>query len=321
MKTTKQQTISRKGLIAAAASLAAAVGVLPSSAMAQSNVTVFGQMSLSLTKASGSTTQLGTTGFGSGIGFRGTEDLGGGLSAFFHLENRFDADTGAAANPFWAEKAAVGLAGGFGRVEFGRFGNAFDAILGLADPFGETVANMPHENALGDTKWANSIGYYTPAFGPFSAALTVSTKEAPNTHPGYAFNVRYAEGPVAVGLGFVRNGANDAQSVSLAGNYDVGFAKLYAGYTDSSKAGDGRNYQLGVGIPVSAVGTVKAAYSDYKETTAANPDLRDKKAGVGYWHTMSKRTLLFADVSRLNRKAGGVERDTNAFDIGIFHKF
>lgn len=319
MKTTKQQSMSGKGLLAAAA--LAAAGIAPSSAMAQTNVTVFGQMSLSLTKATGGTTQLGTTGFGSGIGFRGTEDLGSGLSAFFHIENRFDADTGAAANPFWAEKVAVGMAGGFGKVEFGRFGNAFDAILGLADPFGETVANMPHENALGDTKWANSIGYYTPAFGPVSAALTVSTKEAPNTQPGYAFNVRYADGPLAVGLGFVRNGANDAQSVSLAGNYDFGVAKLYAGYTDSSKAGDARNYQFGIGIPVSAVGTVKAAFSNYKEKTAANPDLTDKKVGLGYWHTMSKRTLLFADVSRLNRKAGGVDRDTNAFDIGIFHKF
>jgi predicted porin len=307
--------------ISTAAVLGATLGMASTAALAQTNVTVFGQIALGMTKASGGALSLQTTGWGNGIGFKGSEDLGGGLSAIFHIENRFDADTGAAATPFWAEKTAVGLAGGFGKVELGRFGNAFDAILGIADVFGETVANMPHENALGETKWANSIGYATPMFGPVSAAFTVSTKEAPNVHAAYSFNLKYADGPATVGLGYVRNGANDIKSVSLAGNYDFGAAKLYGGYTNSSDTGtgDARNYQVGIGIPVSAVGTVKAAFSNYKPDT--NLDSRENKIGLGYWHNLSKRTMLYADAARTNLRVVGVERDVNAVDVGIFHRF
>ncbi len=313
-------------VISATAVLGAALG-MATSASAQTNVTVFGQVSLSLTKASGSSTALNTTGFGSGIGFKGSEDLGGGLSAFFHLENRFDADTGAVGSSFWAEKSVVGLSGNFGLVQFGRFANAYDAVNGIGDPFGETVANMAHENALGETKWNNAVGYYSPDFGGFSFAVNAATNEssttdaAPATHSPFAFNLKYANGPATVGLGYVKNAANDVKSTSLSGNYDFGPAKLFAGYTRSTNtgAGNARNMQIGVAVPVSAVGVVKAAYGNYK----ANTDLSDRenKVGLGYWHTMSKRTLLFADVARTSARVAGATNDTNAFDVGIFHKF
>lgn len=320
MSINKNHPASGMKYLPAATALALALG-FASTAAAQSNVEVFGQMSLSLTKAGGASTQMATTGFGSGIGFRGREDLGGGLAAFFHMESRFDADTGTSATPFWAEKSVVGFDGSFGTVQFGRFGNAFDGILGIADPFGETVANMGHENALGETKWDNSIGYYTPTMGGLSAAVTVSTKEGTNVRAPYAFNVKYASGPATVGLGFARNGANAVSSTSLAGNYDFGVAKLHGGYTHSSNSGAGnaRNMQLGVSVPVSAAGVVKAAYGTYKANT--NLSDRENKFGLGYWHTLSKRTLVFTDVARTSLRVGGVTANTNAFDVGIFHKF
>jgi len=328
VKPTQNQTSSKKTLLAAAVIAACSFAV---SAHAQSNVTVFGQISLSLTKSSGTATRLQTTGFGSGIGFRGTEDLGGGLSAFYHIENRFDADTGAAGNPFWAEKTLVGLGGSFGRIQFGRFANAFDDIIGMADAFGESVAQPTTERGLGETKWANSIGYYTPAFGGFSAALTTATKETVAAGTGsplvtknpYAFNVKYAQGPLAVALGYVKNGENDIKTVSLAGNYDFGAAKVFAGYTNSSDLGagmgDARNAQAGFIVPVSAAGSVRAMFANFKPNT--NVGDRDNKFGLGYWHNVSKRTLIFTDVARTNSRVAGVSNNTNAFDIGIFHRF
>ena len=328
MKKIQNQTLLAKNLLAAA--VIAACG-MTSTAFAQTSVNVFGQISLSMTKASGSATRLQTTGFGSGIGFRGSEDLGGGYSAFFHIENRFDADTGAAGNPFWAEKTLVGLGGGFGRVQFGRFANAFDDIIGMADALGESVAQPTTERALGETKWANSIGYYTPVFGGFSAALTTATKEAGTpgtgsplvTHNPYAFNLKYANGPLAVALGYVKNGADDVKTVSLAGNYDFGAAKMFAGYTNSSDVGpglgDARNLQAGVLVPVSAAGSVRAMFANFKPNTDIGD--RDNKIGLGYWHNLSKRTLIFTDVARTNSRVAGASTNTNAFDIGIFHKF
>jgi predicted porin len=294
----------------------------PAAAFAQSNVTAFGQVSISLAKLSGSSAQISTTGFGSGIGFKGIEDLGSGLSAYFHLENRFDLDTGAAKTTFWDEKTLVGLRGDWGAIQLGRFGNAYDDILGLADPFGDTVANMGHESALGEGKWSNSIGYYTPAMNGFSAAITSATKEdAAAGHSPFAIHLRYAHGPLSVGLGFAKNANNDIRSASLAGNYDFGPAKLFAGYTNSSNtgAGNARNMQIGVAIPVSAAGTVKAAFSNYKPNTDVSD--REHKTGLGYWHNLSKRTLLFVDAARTSERAAGITDSTNAFDVGIFHKF
>lgn len=320
MKKTTLNTMTTQRLLSAAAIIAAVAA--PASVMAQTNVTVFGQISQALTKSTGNPMQLATTGFGSGIGLKGTEDLGGGLSAYFHFENRFDADTGAAATPFWAERMAVGLAGGFGRFELGRFANAMDQVSGLADAFGETVANMPHENAASEAKWDNSIGYYTPAFGPVSATFVFSTKEAPNVHPGYSANLKYAEGPATAAIAYSRNGGNDVKTFTVAGNYDFGPAKLFGGYTRSTdlpgSSGNARNWELGVAVPMGA-GALKAAYSNYKLDTSTTD--KDNKFGLGYWYNMSKRTMLYADVSRLNMTRAGVDSDVNAIDVGIFHKF
>lgn len=59
---------------------------------------------------------------GSRWGLRGSEDLGGGLKALFHLESGFNMDTGdqAAANGLFNRQAFVGLGGGFGEVRLGR---------------------------------------------------------------------------------------------------------------------------------------------------------------------------------------------------------
>jgi predicted porin len=63
---------------------------------------------------------------GSRLGFRGTEDLGGGLSAVFTLENGFNVDDGtlgqstASVTRLFGRQAWVGLNGGFGSVRLGR---------------------------------------------------------------------------------------------------------------------------------------------------------------------------------------------------------
>ncbi|NIC39453.1 porin, partial [Aquabacterium sp. A08] len=70
------------------------------------------------------------------LGFRGTEDLGGGLKAIFQIETTLDPDapgtnsqTGAArATTLGDRTAIVGLSGGFGTVKLGRTDTSFDDI-------------------------------------------------------------------------------------------------------------------------------------------------------------------------------------------------
>ena len=104
----------------------AVLGAFAGAASAQSSVTLYGRVDLAAGKTFGSENHGIANGSGSRFGVRGVEDLGGGLSAIFNIETRFDADTGATqnmsvltaggatTNRFWSARSIVGLQGGFG---------------------------------------------------------------------------------------------------------------------------------------------------------------------------------------------------------------
>ena len=119
-------------------------------ASAQSSVTLFGVVDAGLTYQSStardpitgasvkqSKTSLGNSAYNSSrIGFRGTEDLGGGLAASFWLEAPISNDDGATGISTFSRRSTVSLSGGFGELRLGRdytptFWN--DTVF---DPFG-----------------------------------------------------------------------------------------------------------------------------------------------------------------------------------------
>jgi len=119
----------KKSVFALAALTAMAGTTATLTAHAQSSVTVYGIIDTGLTY----TSKVGATNSSrfsldsgdmatSRIGFKGVEDLGGGLSAIFNLENGFNNDTGGlgTANTLFDRKSVVGLSGAFGTVTLGR---------------------------------------------------------------------------------------------------------------------------------------------------------------------------------------------------------
>lgn len=147
----------------------AVLGAFAGVASAQSSVTVYGRVDLSLAKNYGTENKGIQNGSGSRLGFRGVEDLGGGLKALFNIEHRFNADTGtdssyvnsltdtgpfpadqanlnaagAPAGRFWNGRSFVGLQGDFGQILLGReYTPAFLHAQLIADPWGyDTVAS------------------------------------------------------------------------------------------------------------------------------------------------------------------------------------
>ena len=79
---------------------------------------------------------------GSRIGFRGTEDLGSGMSATCVLENGYSIDDGnlGQSGRLFGRQAFVGLNGGFGSLKFGRQYNPIRTALETVDPFGFGLA-------------------------------------------------------------------------------------------------------------------------------------------------------------------------------------
>jgi|SRR5690349_20490080 len=121
-----------------AVAVAGALGV-PAAALAQevqiygrANVGVDSYSATGATAGSGSDVKSRTRVFdqGSRLGFRGTEDLGGGLKAIWQIESGVNIDTGSANGQSGAANTSTGtlatrdsyagLEGGFGRVQFGR---------------------------------------------------------------------------------------------------------------------------------------------------------------------------------------------------------
>jgi predicted porin len=158
-----------KKTIAIAAAAAAVASLSAGTAHAQSSVAVYGIIDagaeyLSNANAAGQSLarmpSLAGGMFPSRLGFRGTEDLGGGLNAVFTLENGFQPDTGAfnQGGRIFGRQAWVGLSGGWGALTAGRTYNmiylsTFDTDvfgpstygLGALDPF---IPNGRHDNSL-----------------------------------------------------------------------------------------------------------------------------------------------------------------------------
>jgi len=104
--------------------LALAALTFAAGAHAQSSVTLFGVVDASVVRMSSNTNSV--TGLSSGgqsssrLGFRGVEDLGGGLKAGFWLEGGLNTDNGTAAGFRFDRRSTVSIAGGFGEVRLGR---------------------------------------------------------------------------------------------------------------------------------------------------------------------------------------------------------
>ena len=124
----------KKSLLALAA-LTAFAGV----ASAQSSVTLFGLVDLNVRGVDngiGTRSTLNQDGLGSSqIGFRGVEDLGGGLKAGFWIEGGMSPDTGGTGQN-WQRRSTVSLMGGFGEIRLGRDYTPTFWNHTVFDPFG-----------------------------------------------------------------------------------------------------------------------------------------------------------------------------------------
>jgi predicted porin len=154
----------KKSLIIAAAAFAA------SGAQAQSNVTMYGIIDAAVEyynnadAAGNSLTRMPSLGggmFPSRLGFRGAEDLGGGMKAIFQLENGFAPDTGTLGqNRLFGRQAWVGLSGNWGQVTFGRNYNMLNISTYDVDIIGPSQYGLGSlDSFIPNGRSDNSVAY------------------------------------------------------------------------------------------------------------------------------------------------------------------
>lgn len=224
-------------------------GLASSSAFAQSTVTVYGIVDTSIRyvssdNAAGNSNLKMDNGAisNSRIGFKGTEDLGGGLKANFRLENGFNSDTGgfSTAGTLFSRQSWVGLSNSYGQISLGRQNTPlFDLMADHFDPL--TVGNYAANSWLpaGATlvRTPNMIKYYG-TFGGVSAGLSWAMGEqAGSVRRGsqVSSSLQYTTGNLSLGGGYQQtvsgtNSDNKDTAYNLSVSYVLGAAKLYGGY-------------------------------------------------------------------------------------------
>lgn len=324
-------------------------------AQAQSSVQLYGLVDMSVgrfetagtTKAWRAESGNMSTSF---IGFKGSEDLGGGLKATFMLESFLRADGGEPGrfngDVFWARAANVGLAGNFGAFTLGRVTNQFFVSTLIFNAFGDSFGFSPSIRQVltpragmqpfyGDTGWSNAALYASPKFGGFSVNLQANLGEGAAGAVGKNLggNLLYFGGPfsatVAVqqvknnnGRTFTPVAGFDAQdSVQLGAAWDFGAAKLMGQYsqTKTKAALDTKSTYLGLGasVPI-GTGRLLAQYGRSKAELGTGSDPVHKTLTVGYDHFLSKQTDVYAVV--MNDKFTGASTG-NTFAAGLRLRF
>lgn len=342
----------KKTLIALAAVAAS------SAALAQSSVTLFGIVDVNVrnVKQGGvSQSSMGQDGTASSrIGFRGVEDLGGGMSASFWLEGALDPDTGNSGGLTFQRRSTVSLSGGFGEIRLGRDYTPTFWNHTVYDPFGTNGvgSSVNTFGALGSgattvVRANDAISYFTPNLSGFQAQIQYAFKEAqtdntPNEYAGV--RLTYSAGPLSAALATASEGAtatnvNAFKRTNLGVSYDLGFVKPMFQYTIGkfeTNAGvdqEVKHMMIGATAPVGP-GLLKASYvrSSY-DNFAGDAN----QFAIGYEYGLSKRTALYANYSRISNKTGAnfsVSAEAGAtgaavtpgdssrgFEVGIRHAF
>ncbi|WP_425257594.1 porin [Rubrivivax sp. RP6-9] len=332
----------------------AALTAFAGAASAQSSVTLFGIVDLNARSqkngSAGEIASLSQDGNASSrLGFRGVEDLGGGLRAGFWIEGALNPDTGNAAGQTWQRRSTVSLLGGFGELRLGRDYTPTFWNHTVFDPFGTNgvgsqtnliAAGNPIGSGAGTTVRANNtVGYFLPAMGGLYGQVQVAAGEGATGNKYFGGRIGYGAGPVNVAVAYgvteqTGTMTDDYTAMNVGGSFNLGFMTLYGQYHMNEQGSNEQTmYLLGAGVPIGA-GTLKATYGA-TNVKIGTLDADASQIAVGYVYDLSKRTSVYAHFSQVDNDAGlrfttsgsgpsvaGISGfKSTGYEVGVRHSF
>jgi predicted porin len=327
----------------------AALATLSGAALAQSSVTIYGRLDASvggLDTGAGNQNQMFSGNLTtSRLGFRGTEDLGGGLKANFQLEqglNVINGQTNASGGGGVTFNRAswVGLSGGFGGITLGLRDSAYKDAYDLGNAHNVfdsefTPVKAAYQGAaavnVGDftSRPASQIRYDSPKFGGFSGAASYAFDQTAGTESDItAFHLRYAGGPLDVALGFQQQNsltaASDRDYTVLSGIYNFGAFRVSAQYQNAETSANlkDNDFAIGVSMPLGAF-EVSAGYAT-SESKQGGAKVREGSGfALGATYALSKRTRLYGAYldGDTENAAGTTVTERKLYAVGVRHDF
>ena len=324
----------------------AMLALASTSAMAQSSFTIYGVADAGIVSerggAAGSITKISSgVASASRLGFKGTEDLGNGVSALFVLEAGISIDTGALASSTQAfnRQSFVGLqSANAGSLTVGRqYTLTYNALGQVGDPFGSGMSGSAKNLfpvAGANLRANNSIIYTTPVKNGFSAQALYSLGETggSDNNAGHQYNVgiNYSKGAINARLAHnhrnndtaTLTGTESGRNTLFVANVDFKVVKVYFAYSSDEGLNSaplnnatplpygrvfmprlkGDDTLVGATIPVGAAGTLVTSYIRKNDKTALNQDAA--QYAVGYVHTLSKRTSAYTSYGIIDNTNG-----------------
>lgn len=336
-------------------SAAILMAVGSAAAHAQSSINIYGIVDAGIVGerggSGGNVTKLASgAASASRIGFRGTEDLGNGLSAYFTLEAGAKIDTGEidAAGTIFNRQALIGLKSkDFGAIALGRQYTPYHTTLvNIVDPFNTGTA-ATSKNLFpdfgGNIRTSNTITYASPRVHGIDGELAYSLGEqagAANAGRQFGGSIGYSEGPLTVRLAYNSKNSDTisvqhdlGRNILLGANYNFGWIKIHAGYgidkgfnsaplgnTNNPYGGikptastDGRELLLGFSAPLGA-GTLLFSAMHKDDRTIVDQD--GDSWGIGYVYALSKRSNLYAAYAHINNHNGAGYTVANNTEAG-----
>lgn len=314
----------KRTLIVAAATLVAGA------AMAQSSVNIYGRFNVTLEAQDANGVQIKKlVDNSSRIGFKGVEDLGGGLKAGFELESGFNVDTGTAAGEFWGRQSEVNLSGGFGMVRLGNFTS--EAYYATSDYIG--LHN--HENgSSSDALYAyigrntNKIAYRAPEFlKGLTAEASISLGEGGGRLRSYDAAVNYQLGALHLGFGYEKShatgAAKAASQYAVSALYETGpfiFGGMVQRDSEAYGPGNRTNFRVSAAYMMgpSEFHLNVGSAGDYSMLSNSGA----KQFTLGYNYNLSKRTKVYGYYTKID-----AERNTpyasnfSSLAAGVRHNF
>jgi predicted porin len=252
--------------------LAVAGATIAPAALAQSAnpVTLYGRVYVTFenVKASGGASPVSSrnrvSNQASLIGFRGTEDLGGGLKAFFQVESGAPVDTGATVNcaaqtitpaangtvavaacnntaingTFGSRNSGVGLQGAFGSILLGKWDTPFKTTTIGVDPFGDlTIAGITgavNDKGNFDLRPNNTVQYWTPNVAGFSGRLHYSANEGKTAAADpkiTSLSGTYSGGPIYAGIAWEKHSNRTGSETAVSAGFEEKGTAIFGTFT------------------------------------------------------------------------------------------
>jgi len=286
--------------------LLSAIAAMSLSAQAQSSVTIYGIIDAGITyidNQGGYSDYKFADGvnYGNRLGFRGTEDLGGGLRALFNLEMGFNLRNGTLAQggAGFGRQSWVGIqSDALGTLTAGR---QYDFVRDYLTQFnygGFASVYAGHQgdyDRISGKQINNAVKYVSPSLGGFTFGAMFGFGEqvdAFNKKSQFSLGSGYKNGALSIGAAYVRLNDNNVYPYAQTGVYSF------------------------MGLPTAAQGATPNGVVDFFPVTGAGFVLdKQEIAGIGASYKFDK-FLLAVNTTATKFTKGENSTTQNVYEIG-----